>query len=125
MSDAPHLICLAPDPVRAQRLGDFLATALPTITIEVRVEPGEPPRIADESGPGAAPALAAAIDHASAMLARGERASELRHALNNPLAALLAEAQLLEMDAPAPAEREAAERMVALCRRMIGLVREG
>lgn len=125
MSDASRLICLAPDADRAQRLGDFLAAALPTITIEVRVEPGEPPRLSDESAPGAAAALAAALDHASAMLARGARSSELRHALNNSLAALLAEAQLLEMDAPAAAEREAARRMVALCRRMIALVREG
>src|SRR5688500_1551689 len=104
--DAPHLICFAPDAARAQRLGDFLATALPTVTIEVRVEPGGAPRLSDETAPSAAPALVAALDHASATLARGERASELRHALNNPLAALLAEAQLLEMDAPTPEQRE-------------------
>ena len=121
----PHLICLAPDAVRAQRLGDFLAAALPTVTVEVRVDPGDAPRVSDAASASAAPALAAALDHASAMLAQAERASTLRHALNNPLAALLAESQLLEMDAPTPAQRETAERMVALCRRMIAIIRDG
>jgi signal transduction histidine kinase len=58
------------------------------------------------------------------MVAAGEVAIGLRHALNNPLAALLAEAQLLEME-PLPEEQLAAvRRVLELCRRVIGLVRK-
>jgi signal transduction histidine kinase len=57
-----------------------------------------------------------------AAMAEGVRA--LRHALNNPLTALLAEAQMLEMDAPSPQVRAAAERMIALCRRMSAITKE-
>jgi signal transduction histidine kinase len=58
------------------------------------------------------------------MVAAGEVAVGLRHALNNPLAALLAEAQLLEME-PLPEEQLAAvRRVLELCRRVIGLVRK-
>ena len=48
----------------------------------------------------------------------------LQHTLNNPLAALLAELQLLEMDELPPDHREAVERMIGLCRRLITIVRE-
>lgn len=48
----------------------------------------------------------------------------LQHALNNPLAGLLAELQLLEMEDLPPDHREAVERSIELCRRVILLVRE-
>ncbi|MEX2182462.1 MAG: hypothetical protein WD771_10500 [Gemmatimonadaceae bacterium] len=48
----------------------------------------------------------------------------LLHALNNPLGGLLAELQLLEMEDLAPAHREGVERSIALCRRVIQLVKE-
>ena len=48
----------------------------------------------------------------------------LQHSLNNPLAALLAELQLLELEELEPAHREAVERAIGLCRRVIVLVRE-
>jgi hypothetical protein len=58
------------------------------------------------------------------MVAAGEVAIGLRHALNNPLAALLAEAQLLEME-PLPEDQlGAVRRILELCRRVIGLVRK-
>lgn len=46
------------------------------------------------------------------------------HTLNNPLAALLAELQLLEMEELTPDHRESVERCIDLCRRVIGIVRE-
>lgn len=46
------------------------------------------------------------------------------HTLNNPLAALLAELQLLEMEELAPEHRESVERCIDLCRRVIAVVRE-
>lgn len=48
----------------------------------------------------------------------------LQHSLNNPLAGLLAELQLLEMEELPPEHREAVERAIGLCRRVIQLVRE-
>ena len=49
----------------------------------------------------------------------------VQHQLNNPLAALLAEAQLLGMEATLDAQhRVAVERILELVRRVIGLVRD-
>lgn len=48
----------------------------------------------------------------------------LQHSLNNPLAGLLAELQLLEMEELPQEHREAVERAIGLCRRVIQLVRE-
>ena len=48
----------------------------------------------------------------------------LQHSLNNPLAGLLAELQLLEMEELPPEHREAVERSIGLCRRLILIVRE-
>ncbi len=48
----------------------------------------------------------------------------LQHTLNNPIAGLLAELQLLEMDDLTPNQREGVERSIALVRRLITIVRE-
>lgn len=48
----------------------------------------------------------------------------LQHTLNNPLGGLLAELQLLEMDDLTQAQREGIERSIALCRRVIQIVRD-
>lgn len=64
------------------------------------------------------------LDETRRLLAFAEVARRLPHALNNPLAALLAEAQLLELEELEPEQREATERIVGLARRVIGLVRE-
>ncbi|MDQ3811951.1 MAG: hypothetical protein M3336_16840 [Chloroflexota bacterium] len=52
-------------------------------------------------------------------------ASRVQHELNNPLAALLAEAQLLGMDATLAEEhRVAVQRIVELTRRIVATVRQ-
>lgn len=49
----------------------------------------------------------------------------VQHQLNNPLAALLAEAQLLGLEASlGPEQKAAADRVVELVRRVIGVVRD-
>jgi signal transduction histidine kinase len=48
----------------------------------------------------------------------------LQHTLNNPIAGLLAELQLLEMDDLTDSQREGVERSIALVRRLITIVRE-
>jgi len=57
-------------------------------------------------------------------LSTTERPKGLQHTLNNPLAALLAELQLLEMEELAPGHRESVERSIDLCRRLIKIVRD-
>lgn len=50
--------------------------------------------------------------------------ASVQHRLNNPLAALLAEAQLLAMDPALHGEhRMAVDRLIGLIRRLIGIVR--
>lgn len=58
------------------------------------------------------------------VLSDGAPRKSLQHSLNNPLAGLLAELQLLEMEELPPEHREAVERSIELCRRVIVLVRE-
>ncbi len=48
----------------------------------------------------------------------------LQHTLNNPLAGLLAELQLLELEDLPMEHRESVERCIELCRRVIMIVRE-
>jgi signal transduction histidine kinase len=55
--------------------------------------------------------------------ARGEAAREVQHAINNPLTALLAEAQLLELDDLSDDQRRSVARMVELARRLVTLSR--
>jgi signal transduction histidine kinase len=56
-------------------------------------------------------------------LALGMGARTLQHSINNPLTALLAEAQLLEMEPLTEEQRAAVGRMVELSRRMVALTR--
>lgn len=48
----------------------------------------------------------------------------LQHTLNNPLAGLLAELQLLQMEPLTAEQQESVARAVGLCRRVIQIVRE-
>ncbi len=54
----------------------------------------------------------------------GAVALELRHEISNPLAALMAEAQLLALEPLAPEHQAAVGRMVDLCRRTVALLRQ-
>jgi signal transduction histidine kinase len=58
------------------------------------------------------------------LAAAGAVALDMRHQINNPLAALLAEAQVLGLEPMAPEHHAAVERIVELCRRMVVLIRE-
>ena len=57
------------------------------------------------------------------LAAAGEVALDLRHAINNPLAALMAEEQLLAMEPLQPEHRAAVDRIIDLCRRTVALIR--
>jgi nitrogen-specific signal transduction histidine kinase len=58
-----------------------------------------------------------------AQLALGASARTLQHAINNPLTALLAEAQLLELEPMSQEQQEAVARIVVLIRRLIKFTR--
>jgi signal transduction histidine kinase len=87
----------------------------------------------DRSPSELAGALTAALDSESGvtaelrqarrLFAAGQAALSLQHAINNPLAALLAEAQLLQLEEMTPEQRGSVDRMVELCRRIVVLVR--
>ena len=67
--------------------------------------------------------LTAELRQARRIFAAGQAALSLQHAINNPLAALLAEAQLLQLEELSAEQRGSVDRMVELCRRIVGLVR--
>ncbi|MFN8572013.1 MAG: histidine kinase dimerization/phospho-acceptor domain-containing protein [Gemmatimonadaceae bacterium] len=57
------------------------------------------------------------------LLAAGEIAMKMQHSLNNPLAALLAEAQLLQLENLTQEHQQAVERIIELSRRLIEVTR--
>lgn len=65
----------------------------------------------------------AALARARRLLAAGEVAFTLQHDFNNPLAALMAEVQMLQIDAPNPDIQATAGRMLELVRRLTALSR--
>ena len=97
---------------------------------ELGVTPIAPDRLAHDLVPALVAALEKAglpladqVMRARRLVAAGETALHLQHDINNPLAALLAELQLMQMDALAPQHVEAVERMLALCYRLIAITR--
>jgi signal transduction histidine kinase len=64
---------------------------------------------------------AAQVMRARRLIAAGEVALTFQHSLNNPLAGILAEAQLMQLDSWPPEQTAALERIVGLCRRIIEL----
>jgi signal transduction histidine kinase len=80
------------------------------------------PQLADLMAAAAAP-YADQVMRARRLVAAGEIAMGLQHALNNPIAGIMAEAQLMQLDEVVPEKAEALARMVALCRRLIELTR--
>ena len=57
------------------------------------------------------------------LIAAGEQALRLQHDINNPLAGLLAEVQLLQLEELTVEQRASTDRILTLCRRIVGLVR--
>jgi signal transduction histidine kinase len=80
------------------------------------------PAIADALARSGLP-LAEQVMRARRLVAAGEIALHLQHDINNPLAGLLAELQLMQMDTLPQNHVEAVERMIELCRRLITLTR--
>jgi signal transduction histidine kinase len=113
----------APDIADGDRLGgrycsldgESLAPLATAISDAIHVHPG-----ANEAAPSIA---LKALRQTQRMIAAGELATRLQHSLNNPLAGLLAEAQLLELEPLPPDHRASVERIIELSRRVINVVR--
>ena len=63
------------------------------------------------------------LNRVRGQLAIGDAARVLQHSINNPLTALLAEAQLLEIEVRDADQRAAVRRILELARRMVALTR--
>jgi signal transduction histidine kinase len=130
------------DALRALRAAGFEGSAVllvedsvPAITARAKALGAPRSVLRSEAATELAPAILAATgkDESSIamrelrrmerLVAAGEIATGLQHDLNNPLAALLAEAQLLESEPLGDDQRVAVRRMIELCRRVIGTVR--
>jgi signal transduction histidine kinase len=114
----------------AAQARDLLARLLPSADAALLVAA----LIAEGSMPSAAGGTAVATDadaeppeaelrRVRRQFALGEAARSAQHDLNNPLTALLAEVQLLELEALAPEHRAAARRIVELARRVAAVAR--
>ena len=91
-----------------------VATALPAALADLSTRPA----LDDELGP-----IQRELRRTQQLVAMGEATSNIQHTLNNPLTALLAEAQLLEMEELGAEHRAAVKRIIELCRRLVGMVR--
>ena len=89
-----------------------------------RLAPAVVDAIAAHQGEAAAAPARVALDRTQRLIAAGDIALRMQHSLNNPLAALLAESQLLEMEEMKPEQLEAVSRIVEQLRRVIAVVRQ-
>ena len=111
-ADVEHrLLALAPARCLARsEIGTALAPALAALATQ--------PAPDDELGP-----IQRELRRTQQLIAMGEAMPRIQHSLNNPLTALLAEAQLLEMEELTEEHRAAVKRIIELCRRLVGMVR--
>lgn len=116
---------------------DLIARLLPTSDAELlvrallaeRARPGEASPLDRQTGE-ATPAgnddaepAARELRRARRQIALGESARTMQHAVNNPLTALLAEAQLLELEPLADEHLRTVGRIVELARRVVKVMR--
>lgn len=100
-----------------ERIGAQHAIAIESLTASLPAAVMEASRL-DESAP-----LVQELRRAQRLMAAGEIARKVQHDVNNPLTALLAEAQLLEMEPMSEEQRQAVIRIIELCRRAAAVVR--
>jgi signal transduction histidine kinase len=111
--DRPVAAELAPLGIAAVIPANALAEELPVALLDLLLLERRAAASATAS------AALASLRRLQARVCAAEIASTLQHKLNNPLAALLAEAQLLELEPLAPDHAASVRRIVELCRRVI------
>lgn len=113
---APSAVLAAhdvPPCVATHRLARDLVPALARVVAQ---------RLAACSSPGGRQ-LFGQVGHLHALLAAGQLANRLPHRLNNPLAALVAEAQLLDLEPLSSEQHASVARIIELSRRLVDDVR--
>ena len=100
-------------PARAVRRGD-LVTALPRALADLAAEIAPAGELAG---------VERSLRRVQQLIALGEVTSRIQHTLNNPLTALLAEAQLLEMEPLDEEQLASVRRIIDQCRRVVAMVR--
>lgn len=101
-----------------------IADALPTRELATALPPALAQQLELQEAAMRSPMAARLLEslrHLQALVAAGQTAGGLKHKLNNPLAALLAEAQMMELEPLSPEHANAAKRIVDLCRRVISV----
>jgi len=112
------------DAASAARLGVRLCSLEGDVVSTLATAVTDALRVGDGGGDGTPSASALrSLRQTQRLIAAGEIAMRLQHSLNNPLAALLAEAQLLELETLPPDHRESVERIIELTRRVVEVVR--
>lgn len=118
------LVGSAPADADLARVGDVvvvpaegLGASLPNAVTEIAM------RVAARSSDPGARLLWQAVDDTRQLVAAGRIARRVKHDINNPLAALLAEAQLLELDDLGDEAQAAVGRIVELTQRIIDQAR--
>jgi signal transduction histidine kinase len=118
------LVGVAPPAADLARVGDVvvvpaegLGASLPNVVTEIAM------RVAARSSDPGARALWQAVDDTRQLVAAGRIARRVKHDINNPLAALLAEAQLLELEDLGDEAQAAVARILELTRRIIDQAR--
>lgn len=102
---------------------ELIARLLPSLNAELLVRALLAERALGEAAADDQDPAARELRRARRQVARGESARTVQHAMNNPLTALLAEAQLLELE-PLPDEHlRAVGRIVELARRVAKVAR--
>jgi hypothetical protein len=80
------------------------------------------PRLGEAIGEAASP-FVDQVMRARRLVSAGEIALRLQHGINNALAGVLAEAQIMQLDECTAEQKESLERIIALCRRIIAQTR--
>jgi signal transduction histidine kinase len=114
-----------PDGAARARLGDVAVTPPDALAASLpNVMAAAVARAAARTGDARINAIGQAVDETRQLVAAGRIARRVKHDINNPLAALLAEAQLLELEELGDEAREAVTRIVELTHRVIDQARQ-
>lgn len=113
----------ATDQASVARLGARTCALNGDIVAPLAIAIADALSLAEASDSSVVSAAVRSLRQTQRLLAAGELAMRLQHSLNNPLAALLAEAQLLELEELTADHRGSVERIIELARRVIEVVR--
>jgi signal transduction histidine kinase len=102
---------------------DLVARLFPSLDAALLTQALLAERAAGDGSNGGEDPASLELRRARRVVAMGESARTVQHAMNNPLTALLAEAQLLELEPLAEEHLRAVGRIIELARRVVKVAR--